>query len=672
MGWLATWRMVLEGLSWSGYERNCVFLNTGGPRFADISGISGLEFDDDARSAALVDWDGDGRLDVWLSNRTSPRVRLMRNVIPPAGNFMDLQLVGRTCNRDAIGARVEVYVKGALKPQLYTLRGGEGYIAQSAKWIHVGMDPAAEVERVVVLWPGGKPENFTGLQIGHRHRIVQGAGKAEVLPVPSRTLAWAPSPAPRIPVSERVRIVAPTRPPLPPLTYTDPKGKEQKVLDGSKRPVLVNLWASWCPNCVAELRDWSQRADALKKAGVRVLAVSVDDDDTKKQQAKNLIEQFSWPFEWGFAATRFGDVVDAIQQVLLERDRPLPLPSSLLVDAEGKITVFYKGPVSMDVVVKDVALCGASPSVLREAATPFPGHWLSEPPLLMIHQYADAITGRGYPELAASLLALVGGSDDASAASARVNMAVALFQQGKFEEAETALRDYLKDNPNDGNALNNLGSVLATQGRDAEAIPVYEQSLRARPDHPDTMTNYARSLRVVGRVDDSEAALRKVLESYPEHLGALNNLASMLLTRGNVQEGAELLQRALRQDPNHVQAGLNFAMLLGNQGHVDQAMVWLKRVLRNDPGNVMALAYLGSMHRRAKRYDEAEKAYQQALTLSPKDKAALRGLGQLYVETGNLKAAEEIAQRLETIDPQQARALDAAILKARSGGEKKE
>ena len=38
-----------EGMSWSGGERNCVFLNTGGEgaperRFANVSAVSGLDF----------------------------------------------------------------------------------------------------------------------------------------------------------------------------------------------------------------------------------------------------------------------------------------------------------------------------------------------------------------------------------------------------------------------------------------------------------------------------------------------------------------------------------------------------------------------------------------------------------------------------------------------------
>src|SRR5262245_66393159 len=101
--------MLREGRSWSGRERNCFFLNTGGTRFANVSAVSGFDFPDDARAAALSDWDGDGDLDVWVSNRNAPRLRLLRNGAT-GSHYIALRLVGdgATTHRDAIGARVEV------------------------------------------------------------------------------------------------------------------------------------------------------------------------------------------------------------------------------------------------------------------------------------------------------------------------------------------------------------------------------------------------------------------------------------------------------------------------------------------------------------------------------------------------------------------------------------
>ncbi|HUS38254.1 MAG TPA: VCBS repeat-containing protein, partial [Pirellulales bacterium] len=70
-----------RGVSWSGREPNRCFLNLGNSKFSDISGVSGLDSEGDGRAAAIVDWDRDGDLDIWLTNRTAPRLSLLRNNI---------------------------------------------------------------------------------------------------------------------------------------------------------------------------------------------------------------------------------------------------------------------------------------------------------------------------------------------------------------------------------------------------------------------------------------------------------------------------------------------------------------------------------------------------------------------------------------------------------------
>lgn len=91
--------MMQEGRSYSGRERNCCFLNTGpfpqaGGRFANISAVSGLDFVEDGRAIALVDWDDDGDLDLWMTNRTAPRLRFMRNDSADSNRFLRLRLRG--------------------------------------------------------------------------------------------------------------------------------------------------------------------------------------------------------------------------------------------------------------------------------------------------------------------------------------------------------------------------------------------------------------------------------------------------------------------------------------------------------------------------------------------------------------------------------------------------
>ena len=184
-------QMLQEGRSWSGHERNCCFLNFGlhGPRtdstpqFANISAVSGLDFLDDGRAMVPVDWDQDGDLDLWTSNRNAPRLRFMQNrsaervTKDHPANFLLLKLLGNgtTTNRDAIGARVEITLSNPETQSedsavqvsdttfIKSLRAGEGFLSQGSKWLHFGLGKSSQIDKVVVRWPGGDVQEFMNL-----------------------------------------------------------------------------------------------------------------------------------------------------------------------------------------------------------------------------------------------------------------------------------------------------------------------------------------------------------------------------------------------------------------------------------------------------------------------------------------------------------------------------
>lgn len=72
------------------------------------------------------------------------------------------------------------------------------------------------------------------------------------------------------------RLVESPPRPLPDLAFTDAEGKPHGVADFAGRGLVINLWATWCPPCVAEMPALDRAQAALAGQGVAVLALSSD------------------------------------------------------------------------------------------------------------------------------------------------------------------------------------------------------------------------------------------------------------------------------------------------------------------------------------------------------------------------------------------------------------
>ena len=106
--------------SFSGNERNKLFMNVEGKSFADVSLLSGVDALEDGRCFSIWDYNRDGAQDIALLNMNSPHVQIFKNQFhseTTKNNFIAIQLIGGNSkaeksgewsNRDGVGAKVTV------------------------------------------------------------------------------------------------------------------------------------------------------------------------------------------------------------------------------------------------------------------------------------------------------------------------------------------------------------------------------------------------------------------------------------------------------------------------------------------------------------------------------------------------------------------------------------
>ena len=505
--------MAREGSSWSGYERNCAFLNCGSNngtfRFADISAVSGLDFPEDARSIGVVDWDHDGDLDLWFRNRTAPRLRLMVNQTEAgteAKRFVAFKLTGTQCNRDAIGARVELKVHGSggsaqgqPSTRLQTLHAGDGFLSQSSKWLHFGLGNQQQIDEVLVHWPGGETESFGSVQPGGRYLLREGSSQATDGTPQDRQVKLVASVPTVPPPQSAASIQLPRRIITPELTYR-PFGAEEttRVKPGSK-PLLVTLWASWCQSCVHELRSLGEAQQQLRDAGVDILALSVDhlggDDDRQLvAKAEQLLHTIGFPFSAGIAERETLDKVNHLQSVLFDRHVAFAVPFSFLLDEQRRLVFIYRGPVSADALLHDLASLNVSESRLRDQAIPFAGRWYTNPSADdQLAEYLGSQFLADYPAEAAHYYqkaSQLATSADRKRHLAKqafdvfYSLAVSLLQKGAASAAEINFQNALSLRPDSAEAHSDYGALLAREKRSTEAKAQFRRALELRPDYP--------------------------------------------------------------------------------------------------------------------------------------------------------------------------------------------
>ena len=108
------------------------------------------------------------------------------------------------------------------------------------------------------------------------------------------------------------------------------------------QPVLLNVWATWCPPCREEMPALQALHEEFGPRGLRVVGVSVD-----SRGSEDTIRRFLE--EGGYTFTILHDASDAVSRQF----RTIGVPESFLIDGEGRVVRRWIGkfdPLAEDVV----------------------------------------------------------------------------------------------------------------------------------------------------------------------------------------------------------------------------------------------------------------------------------------------------------------------------------
>jgi thiol-disulfide isomerase/thioredoxin len=123
--------------------------------------------------------------------------------------------------------------------------------------------------------------------------------------------------------------------PAPAVAFFDVAGGRHALADFKGRYVLLNMWATWCAPCVAELPALAR----LKKAVPAMAVLAVDVGKDKPEAADAFLKSHK--------AAGLGTLVDS--EITLSRQFGAAVyPTTVLIDPKGNVVARAEGPASWD------------------------------------------------------------------------------------------------------------------------------------------------------------------------------------------------------------------------------------------------------------------------------------------------------------------------------------
>lgn len=111
-------------------------------------------------------------------------------------------------------------------------------------------------------------------------------------------------------------------------SFTSMDGKEENLSDyiGKSKYLIIDIWASWCAPCRAEMPAWKEFIVKYKDSGFTILGISIDES---QKAWKSAVERLDMPWEQAICGKD--------NTVLKDFYKVLGIPHTILINQEGKI-----------------------------------------------------------------------------------------------------------------------------------------------------------------------------------------------------------------------------------------------------------------------------------------------------------------------------------------------
>jgi enediyne biosynthesis protein E4 len=139
------------------------YRNDGANSFTYIN--TGISTPAGTSGATNGDYDNDGDLDIYVHGKRISKALFRNDTVAGNRKWVSFKLTGTNSNTSAIGAIVEIKatLNGVPTWQIREINAQNSFQSQNDLRVHFGLNDALVIDSVVVRWPSGQLDYFTGL-----------------------------------------------------------------------------------------------------------------------------------------------------------------------------------------------------------------------------------------------------------------------------------------------------------------------------------------------------------------------------------------------------------------------------------------------------------------------------------------------------------------------------
>lgn len=246
---------------------------------------------------------------------------------------------------------------------------------------------------------------------------------------------------------------------------------------------------------------------------------------------------------------------------------------------------------------------------------------------------------------ALALLALAACDSPQEKEAKHLERGIAFFNEGRGPKAMIELRNVLRINPKNAEAIYYVGLIHERAQRWQQAFAAFQAAVNEKPDMVPAHVKLATLALTSGELPIAETAAVAIDKVQPGHPDALAIKGAIALRQGRSQDALDLARQALAKDADHENAIAVQVGVLQKLGEVQRAITTLDEAIARRPQNPALRLLKVNLLEQGGDVAAVRAAYDDLIAFDPANETYRLALASFLQNRNDLAGAEQVLRQ---------------------------